>query len=115
MVTYTHTSTCTHPCLWLGKTAKDRWTWEGFHEYSKRSHVLICLHQVFKNTKISHFRASTAKKMEVQVKHIVQKANASAVTYNKCEEYNLLYLLLLFISCYPPYSSDFIGISEGKR
>lgn len=49
----------------------------------------------------------------MQVKHIVQKANTSAVTYNKYEEYNLLYLMLLFIPCYPPYSNDFIGISEG--
>lgn len=30
----------THPFLWLGTSAKDRWTWEGFHKYCKRSQAL---------------------------------------------------------------------------
>jgi len=40
IVISTHTSTCTFPFLWLGTIAKDRWTWEGFHNYCKSSHVL---------------------------------------------------------------------------
>lgn len=113
IVTYTHTNTCTHPFLGLEQLQRTDGLGRGFTSTAKGLMYSFVYTKYLKTHK-SATSGQAKQKKEVQTKHTVQKTNASAVTYNKCEEYNLLYLMVLFIPCYPPYSNDFIGISEGK-